>query len=506
MKRREFLFNVALTTAAPFVIPGIIKDNLFANTVLEKELFNIPRPIDARINVKPLFGKRIPAEIHEGPCRPSDPSGWDREADQKTASENYNVWKRELYDELGDDVNILEPVYVEYTGDHIIDDNTWANITSQEEETDFYLLSHYRIPGLAENTDKPIVLVGNECATLDVPARLNNIGEEAYGVINYDALKKIIPAFKVRKALKQTRILNITNGKWDYQYNSVRSNIDVDLLNEKFGISYVYISIHKLMEEFEITKQDKKYLQEANKITSKLINNAEKNTMDAVDIKSSVLYYLNVKRVMEHHGCNSFTATCQEFCVSKLPMKYKVTPCLTHSLLKDEGYISVCESDANALFSMALQMYLAQRTAYMGNTLVHNMDKNLVSIHHDVPGLKMKGHDKPDLPYRIVSFTERNWGATIRYDFASDKGQPVTFCRMTPNADKLLVVKGSIEGVEGMDKWGCNLKAIIKVSDAMKYFEKATQTGHHFSMIYDDYIDELKTLCNLLKIECEVIA
>jgi L-fucose isomerase-like protein len=470
-----------------------------------KDLFNIPRPCDVQLNIKPLFGKRIPIEMHEGPCRPNDPTGWDRQNEQKKAKEEFNLWKKQLLQALGDDINILEPVYVEYTGDHRINEFTWSKITNQEAETDFYLLSHYRIPGLAEKTDKSIVLVGNTCATLDVAARLNSKGAEAYGVIDYEAFKTLIPAFKVRKALRQTKILNVTNGEWDYQYNTVRSNIGVDLLRHKFGVDCVYISIYKMMEEFEKVKQDKKYSQEADNITKKLVKNAEKNTMKEEDIKLSVLYYLTCKKLMEKYGCNSFTATCQEFCVTKLPMKYRVTPCLTHSLLKDEGYISTCEGDVNVLFAMALQMYFAQRSAYMGNTLIHDKEKNLVFIWHDVPGLKMKGYDQPDLPYRIVGFTERNWGATIRYDFSRDKGQTVTFCRMTPNADKLLVVKGTIEGVGGLDDWGCQLRAIIKVSDAMDYFRKATQTGHHFSMIYGDYIDEMKELCHVLKIKFEAI-
>ena len=76
---------------------------------------------------------------------------------------------------------------------------------------------------------------------------------------------------------------------------------------------------------------------------------------------------------------------------------------------------------------------------------------------------------------------------------------------MTPNAGKLLAIKGIIENVEGLDDWGCSLKAVIKVSDAMEYFRKATQTGHHFSMIYGDYIDEIKNLCDIFKIEFETL-
>jgi hypothetical protein len=43
------------------------------------------------------------------------------------------------------------------------------------------------------------------------------------------------------------------------------------------------------------------------------------------------------------------------------------------------------------------------------------------------------------------------------------------------------------------------------VSDAMEYFRKATRTGHHFSMIYGDYCDELKALCSMVDIKVETV-
>jgi L-fucose isomerase-like protein len=187
-------------------------------------------------------------------------------------------------------------------------------------------------------------------------------------------------------------------------------------------------------------------------------------------------------------------------------MKHKVTPCLTHSLLKDEGFASGCEADLNVVFSIAMQIYLAERTPYMGNTLIHDREKNQVSIHHDVPARKMMGYEQADLPYRLVSFTERNWGATLRYDFSRDRGMPVTFCRMTPRLDKMVVVRGEMLDVGGLDQWGCQLKAVIQVSDAMKYFQAARQTGHHYSMVYGDYMRQMRTTAEVLGMEMEEIS
>lgn len=506
MERRSFLKSSGAMTCGFMAASSLITKELFANQPVSGNLFNIPRPLDTRLNIKPLFGVRIPDELHEGPCRPDDPVTWDKEMAISKARQSYEKWSNNLNIELDKNVKILDPVYVQYAGDHRINETTWKEIIADDYDTDLYVLSHYRIPGLGEHTDKPIAVVGNACATLDVTANLISNGETAYGAINYDKLEDIIAGLKVKKALQGTGLLLVTDGQWEYEFNAVRSNINTDILRDKFGIHTHYITIEKMMHEFLEVKKEKKYRDEAAKITKNLIENAQSNTMKYEDIEPSVFYYLTAKKLMERYGCNAFTATCQEFCVSTLPMQHRVTPCITHTFLKDEGYVSVCEADVNVFFSMALQMYLANRAPYMGNTLVNNLDKDLVSIHHDVPARKMMGYDSRDLPYSLVSFTERNWGPTMRYDFSRDKGKDVTFCRMTPNADKILIIKGQVEDVMGLDEWGCQLKAIIKVPDASTYFELAQQTGHHFSMVYGDYIYEMEKLAEILNFDSDILA
>jgi len=505
MKRRDFLASTGMA-GSMLMVPGTINHQLYAHPLRNEELFDIPRPLDQQANVKPLFGVRIPRELHEGPCRPNDPSGWDKGAEKEKAMRAYQSWLTATESLLLPFANVLEAEYVEFTGDHMIDAPAWDRILAQDSDTDVYLINNYRIPGLGYKTHKPILMVGNACSTLDVAAGLGSQGKEVYGALDMEQAIDYIKAIKVRKALAATKMLVVSDGEWDYEYNTVRSNLDKEIMRKKFGFDAMYLPIATMMETFEEVKKDKVFRKEADRITSQLIQGAEKNSMAEEAIKDSVFYYLCVKKLMQEHGCNAFSATCQEFCVSRLAMKHKVTPCLTHSLLKDEGYASGCEADLNVTFSIAMQIYLAERTPFMGNTLVHDRQKNLVSIHHDVPGLKMMGYEQADLPFRIVNFTERNWGATLRYDFSRDRGMPVTFCRMSPKLDKMVVVRGEMQDVDGLDQWGCTLKAIIQVSDALKYFQAAKQTGHHYSMVYGDYLRQLRTTAEVLHMEMEEIA
>jgi len=202
---------------------------------------------------------------------------------------------------------------------------------------------------------------------------------------------------------------------------------------------------------------------------------------------------------MEKFNCNAFTSSCFELCSTQIPEKKKFVPCLTHTFLKDEGFPSACEEDMSVLFAMAILMYISKKSSYMGNPSV--VDKNTIRIIHDVPGIKMKGIDKKGLPYEIRNFTVAGWGVNIRYDFSQDKGERITLARFDPLAEKILLVKGEILKGINFNEISCSLGVEINVPDAMEYFHKASDFGHHLAMVYGDYTDEIKKIGKLMNFE-----
>jgi len=479
--------------------------NLSAQEISGIDLYDIPRPIDAKLRVKPVYGKRIPNEVHEGPCRSSSPVGWNRNEEILKAKNDFNKWAKSVKKNLCDKADMLQPTYIQYAGDHRIAAKDWTELEKEKKDTDLFLVN-YRVPGI-EKYNKPVAPLGNSCAALDITAQLRNKGSECYGLYDFEDLNELVALLQVRKALQQTKMLIITDGPWETEYNTVHSNIaDLKELNQRLGIDCQFVSFKEFFNEMDLVIKNKNVQKFADKITDKLISNAQNVHMKKDAILSSVNYYLTVKKLLQKYNCNSFSATCQELCVAGYAAKYKITPCLTHTLLKDQGYPASCEADTNVLVSTMLQMYLTNKSPYMGNTLIHDKDKNLLFIHHDVPGIKMKGLDKPGLPYEIKNFTESGWGATVRYDFSLDKGEKVTFCRLNPAATKLLIVAGEMEGCQGFNMNGCSLRATIKVKDVMEYFHEAVNFGHHFSMVYGDYVAEMKKLAEILNLEAVVVS
>jgi L-fucose isomerase-like protein len=224
--------------------------------------------------------------------------------------------------------------------------------------------------------------------------------------------------------------------------------------------------------------------------------------MEREDIIKSVYFYLTAKSLMETYRCNAFTSSCFELCSTQEPEKRRFVPCLTHTLLKDEGYPSSCEEDVSALLAMAFLMYTSKKSAYMGNPSISDKKEDILYIHHDMPGIKMYGINEKPLPYEIRNFTLGGWGATIRYNFSRDKGKTVTLGRFSPNADKMLLLKGEIiKGLDFSTPRGCSLGLDIKIADGMGYFRKAADFGHHLAMVYGDYTEEVKKLGSIMGFE-----
>ena len=468
------------------------------------------KPINIKLGVKPIFsGGVIHKDSIEGPCRVGNEKSLNPETERIRTKEGFNEFKKGVKKILNTiEVDILEPVYLELThkGGWLVKEKELKELELDLEKTDFYLgkgtFSAIAAGIAGEKYKKPVVLVeGNLPAYIGIAgviARLRAKNLEGYYLLNYSELKHFISLLLVRKSIRKTKILRVTDEKFDNDYNFR----NLDKLKMKLGIDYKDIPIAELAKEMDKINQSKTEQKKVKEITDKLIKHAQKVHMKREYIISSVNFYLAVKNLIEKYECNAFTIDCFEICPDKrVAFQRKAVPCLTHTLLKDDGLPSACEGDINALLTMMLLMYLSKKSAYMGNPFMINIKRNIMGILHNVPGMKMKGLDEPDLPYDIRNFTVGGWGATIRYDFSLDKGKAVTIATFNSTFTELLVVRGEIEGCSGFDKVGCILMAHVKVPDVVNLFHKAHDFNHHHAMVYGDYTQKLRELGEMMGFE-----
>ena len=461
------------------------------------------RPIDVKVNVKPVFAQLVHSGTYEGPCRVGREEDLAPEAERQKGRAQFEEYTRDLRENSGRDVRLLEPVYMEWGDDFVLPEAELAKLEPDVHDADLVLIAPSGLPqypaiAIAQRYGKPVGMMG-WVASVDVAAYLRSRGLEGYAFLDYEHLKRVLSLLKVRKAFRRTRILVAAEGNTRVPTGVVSSIWDLEGLKRRYGVDYTCVSAMDLIYGMDDLGEAER--QQAEELANRLIENAEDVHMSREDVLRSVEFYLTVRRALDAYECNAFVIPCFEICVKQVLAERRVTFCLTHSLLKDRGIPSACEADTNVLMAIAMLMYLSGKSVYMGNSYLVDRGENILAVHHDVPGLKMKGLDEPDLPYEIRNFTVGGWGATIRYDFSRDIGAPVTLARFDPTGTRVLVVKGEMAGSGGVNQVGCALSAHIKVRDIVDLFHKEMGFGHHLAVVYGDYVQDVKELGEIMGLQ-----
>jgi len=453
-----------------------------------------------QVNVKPVFAQLIHSGAYEGPCRVGAEERLTPEAERREGRSRFDEYVRELRDNLGPHVHLLEPVYMEWGDDFVLPEAELAKLEPDVHAADLVLMAPSGLPQypsitIAWRYGKPVGMMG-WVASIDIAAHLRSRGMEGYAFLDYDDLNHVLALLGVRKAFRQMRVLVAGEGNTGVPTGVVSSIWDLEGLKARYGVDYTIVPAMDLVNAMD--RLDDREREQADDLTGTLIANAEAVHMERDDIRRSVAFYLAAKGALKRYECNAFVIPCFEICAKRVLEERRATFCLTHSLLKDQGIPSACEADTNVLMAIALLMHLSGKSVYMGNTYLVERAENLLAVHHDVPGLKMKGLDQPDLPYEVRAFTIGGWGATIRYDFSRDIGAPVTMARFDPTGTRVLVARGELAGGAGFDRPGCSLSAHVRVRDIADLHQKEMDFGHHLAMVYGDYVEDVRQLGRIM--------
>jgi L-fucose isomerase-like protein len=466
------------------------------------------KPIDTKIHVKPVFVFLAHHGDKEGPCRTGTPESLSPENERRRAEASYAGMMDRIRIQ-SPFAKVMAPVFIEHGDDWLVKASEYAKLDGDAAEVDIYLvtgqsLNQFFAVKLGERYQKPVAMVGGEQdpalpMMIDAGSHLRSKGLEAYLSVGWEAFDDLLKLLYARKAMRATRVLRVTQGQFD---NVNGSFLHPTQYQERLGMEMVDIPIKGFAEAWDRVREDPDAWQLAQDTAEALVAQAQGAHIDTAYVANDVAFYLAAKSLMETYGCNAFTVDCFEICPDgRMAVDRKVVPCLTHVLNKDQGMPSSCEGDLGVLAALMLVQSVAQRTAYMGNLFLVDREQNLIKILHDVPGLKLKGYDAPDVPYDLRNFAVEGWGTTVRYDFCQDKGQPVTVARVSPGADKLMVTKAVIAGCGGFDTPSCSLEVVLQVEDAVAFFQKAMDVGNHSAMVYGDWSRELRALGELLGLE-----
>ncbi|MGI5899932.1 MAG: hypothetical protein ACOX8S_08440 [Christensenellales bacterium] len=476
--------------------------------------------MDVKVNVKPVFSNMVHTGVWEGPCRVGLPEELEPSYEIRTGKEQFKLWRKELQENLCEYANILEPVYIEFDETFVVSDEEMDKLALDAHLVDIYLIT-YRVPGI-ERFGKAVSMINLGPTPIDLVGFYRDIGMEAYMAHDYEEYNELLKLLHVKKAVANTKMLILS--ATEQIPASVNTSIaDLFGLYQRYGIRnsrMTFRNIFDVMDKMEITD-------EMRAKADKLIAGAYECAIDRENVYHDMKYYEAVLQIMEKFGCNAFTTSCKELCATRLPMENKCTPCMTHSLLKDDRIPSACEEDINVLLAMMVLMYLTEQTAFMGNPVlvikgtktVQNMgmpklladpgmtfDEDVLEIHHSVPGLKMQGFDQPDMPYMLGRFTHQGFGTKIQVDMAKGESNIVTLGRFNRRGDRMIVSRAEILGCEFRETY-CSPVVYYRVEGGVREFRQALAKGsygHHLAVVYGDHISSVKNLGEIMGFGVEV--
>jgi hypothetical protein len=482
-----------------------------------------PDPAQIVLNVKPILVSLIHTGWWEGPCRST---GLTREQEVASSEKTFATMTKMI--EEGDlskltSIRFMKPTHVIHDESFKISKEAFDILARDAEQADVLFIqpgsSTYQIYPISQKLGKPWIVVGFGYETTSAAAYTRTYGGEGYPVADTTELINTLKQLRARKTLNHTRILypnpqdiinnaSMATSVWNIPQPQEMSIHVIELLKGRLGIDIKFISYTELSGEMERLLSSKEAGEKAGKAADELLNQANKSFIDRQYVVSSFLFKEAVENLMIQYGCNAFTVGCFEFCVSRLPQKWKIVPCMIHSLMRDKQVVGACEGDLGSLVTMRMLMSVSGKACTTGNCAPG--DNDTIEINHSVPCTKMNGFDQPGLPYQLGHFCNTGFGTKILVDYMNHNEKTVTVARIGLNADKLLVMSGTLVASGGWNKNtnGCSVTAVIKppVGQKMHFLRSRLNYGQHISWVFGDYTDEMRQLGEMLNMKVEMIA
>jgi hypothetical protein len=366
MYRRDFIKTTTLASVTgSSIINGLYMNRLFEGSTGIPVNIDVPSPYLNRLVVKPILTSMYHTDIWEGPCRFDVASS---ENEKKAALKSFDGFIRTLNNKPFNksNVDLLEPGQVMFVEDFKISEDDFKKLGEDADKADVLYInpqgSSIAAYDIARRFNKPVILSGNlSCRTVDISAFCRSNGLECYVPNSFEETDDMMTLLKARKNFSQTRILYPTEWGWP-AVASVAGINEPEKLKEQFGIEVIRISYDELSKEMERTKNDKGLIRDAGEMADTMYKNADHSFIEKKYVAKSFVFYQSVVNLMKRHNCNAFTIECFEFCTSRLPEKWNITPCLIHTMLKDLGIPSACEGDLGGLLAMHMLMLLSNKS------------------------------------------------------------------------------------------------------------------------------------------------
>lgn len=292
-------------------------------------------------------------------------------------------------------------------------------------------------------------------------------GDIAYLKKRIDALGK---NFTAQLKIKQERIGVIgTPSPW-----LLSSGVDYFLVKQRWGLNFNQIPLARAYDYFKQIA-DKDVLDEVNYFKNNALGCKGCNDKAIIN---SMRFYKAIRQICDEEQFTAITINCY-----KSLEDIGVTGCLANSLLNDQGILTGCEGDLQALFTLVMLRSLTGETGFMCNPNKIDMNQNKLILGHCSIG------------------TSQVKNYIIRDHFASPKSVAIqgilplgesTLVKCGGEClDEYFVSAGSIIDNTSFEKTS-RTEVVFKQNEPVSYFLK-NPLGNHHILIRGDYQNTIES-------------
>ncbi len=336
---------------------------------------------------------------------------------------------------------------------------------SRREELDFRdvdVILLYPLTGGTENTlkgfsyfRKPVILYGDPsnnslAAGIELREYFRDRLIPSTLVKSLDELKAALLGYEDMKEMLE-KFLNLRLG--------LIGRISPWLINEKFELPYIHISLKKFYEYYETTTEAEGW-KAVEEIVMKAIDTKEPKR---TDLAKAGRIYLTLKKIVEDYHLDGFTIGCFD-----LLQKLKATPCLALAIFNAQGIPAACEGELNSLLGMAIIKIFFNKPVFMGN--IADYGENYIILAHCTAPLTTG--------YVLRSHFESGMGVGVEVKLPKGKASII----------KIKGRKAVIAGVKIIEREKsenrCRTQIRLRVEDAKDFIDGTL--GNHHLLVYAD--------------------
>ena len=298
-------------------------------------------------------------------------------------------------------------------------------------------------------------------------------------------IKNFLAVCNVVKSFRTIRILQI--GPRPFDFWSTMCN-EGELL-ERFNIQLAPVPLEELFQTMEMLEQT-----QSTKIEEVIAYIREKFSISVTGevVKKIATLKLAIRTLADNYGCNAGAIQCWNAFQNKLG----IMPCAANSLLNEEGFPLVCETDIHGAIT-AIMCEAAgmgeKRTFFADWTVRHPDNENGELLQHCGPWPMSCLTGKPSIGYPLAF----DYPGAVE---AEAKHGNLTLCRFDGDNGEYSLLLGNAKAIEGPYTKGTYLWVEVK---NLKKLEAKIVEGpyiHHCVGIHKDIVPILYEACKYISV------